>query len=720
MRIAHIHPSVIAVPPNGWGAIEKIIWDYKIVLESLGHEVGVVPYHDFNPDEWDIVHAHLFDQALGLAQQGIPYFYSHHDHHSMVWGEESQNYLLNLEAMQKAEVAFVHAKSSIPTFKNVPYYLSHGVNTDFFKFTPKSQFETSEPRLLIVGNNGLAGHDKVFDRKGFRYAIEAARMMKLPITIVGPSGTQERFFEENPDLRYERLTYRYDATEEQLRDIYSEHDILVHATYVEAGHPPLTPLEAMACGLPVVGTYMGENVPQVVCKRETADVVLNLSYAINKLEDLSIKARNTALMHDWKIIVKNNLLPWYEKFANRNDMSNTARRIYHQATRKNVQDKFLIKYIDGAQIDVVGTSNREYHVEIIDPTTNEAFYGTSLKCGMYAKSARRYHRDWIWRITDSEGNQYEHKYDASGKRVYIAFESSSLGDTLAWVPFVEEFRKKHDCEVVCSTFHNELFIDEYPHIQFVDAGSIIHNIYAMYRLGWFYDNNGPEPHYGHHSRDFRKYSLQGTACDILGLEDVEIRPKIKNIPAYINASKINGLPITRKRKYVVIAPHATAWAKYWHHPEGWSKVIDFIRSKGYEVWNISMESASDDWHNSKLPEGAMKNSIDKTGFESLDVRISQIKGASLFIGLGSGLSWLAWACETPVVLISGFSRPVSEFTDCTRVFNQDVCNGCFNDVRLDPSDWKWCPKYANTDSQFECSKSITPEKVIEEIRKLLT
>lgn len=35
--------------------------------------------------------------------------------------------------------------------------------------------------------------------------------------------------------------------------------------------------------------------------------------------------------------------------------------------------------------------------------------------------------------------------------------------------------------------------------------------------------------------------------------------------------------------------------------------------------------------------------------------------ASFFIGLSSGLSWLAWATHIPVVLISGFTLPVSEF-----------------------------------------------------------
>ena len=35
--------------------------------------------------------------------------------------------------------------------------------------------------------------------------------------------------------------------------------------------------------------------------------------------------------------------------------------------------------------------------------------------------------------------------------------------------------------------------------------------------------------------------------------------------------------------------------------------------------------------------------------------------AKFFIGIGSGLSWLAWACNTKTVLVSGFSKEWCEF-----------------------------------------------------------
>ena len=114
-----------------------------------------------------------------------------------------------------------------------------------------------------------------------------------------------------------------------------------------------------------------------------------------------------------------------------------------------------------------------------------------------------------------------------------------------------------------------------------------------------------------------------------------------------------------------------------------------------------------------IPKGA----IDKTGSFPLEIRMSQIYNSEFFIGLGSGLSWLAWALSKPVVLISGFSKPFAEFETPYRIINESVCNGCWNDASLkfDKSDWMWCPRNKN----FECSSKITPEMVIEKISTLL-
>ena len=84
------------------------------------------------------------------------------------------------------------------------------------------------------------------------------------------------------------------------------------------------------------------------------------------------------------------------------------------------------------------------------------------------------------------------------------------------------------------------------------------------------------------------------------------------------------------------------------------------------------------------------------------------------------MSWLAWSCKLPVVLISGFSEEWAETTlDTYRVINKNVCYGCFNNEKLDGGDWNWCPLLKGTDRQYECTKEITSEMVINEINKII-
>ena len=100
--------------------------------------------------------------------------------------------------------------------------------------------------------------------------------------------------------------------------------------------------------------------------------------------------------------------------------------------------------------------------------------------------------------------------------------------------------------------------------------------------------------------------------------------------------------------------------------------------------------------------------------------MDEMKKSKAFIGIGSGLSWLSWALDVPTVLISGFSYKWAEMQDCIRIgAPQGKCEGCFNRLRLDPSNWNWCPDHKGTDRQFECTKSISSYKVIKELEKFL-
>ena len=42
MKVSIVGPGIMPIPPTGWGAVEILIWDQKLALEKLGHEVDIV------------------------------------------------------------------------------------------------------------------------------------------------------------------------------------------------------------------------------------------------------------------------------------------------------------------------------------------------------------------------------------------------------------------------------------------------------------------------------------------------------------------------------------------------------------------------------------------------------------------------------------------------------------------------------------------------------
>lgn len=348
--------------------------------------------------------------------------------------------------------------------------------------------------------------------------------------------------------------------------------------------------------------------------------------------------------------------------------------------------------------EIIGQSENKFDISFFDDENN-LVYNNELPINHWVKLNREYYTKWKVQVKENNSLIYENILNLNNQRVYISFGSKSLGDTLAWLPYCEEFRKKHNCKLIVSTFMNDLFISNYPEIEFVNPGIVVSNIVAQYRLGWFY-NEDDSLNTNIHKNDVRTQPLQKTATDILGLKYEEIRP-------------ILNLPNVPKKKKVGIGFHSTAQAKYWNNPNGWQEVVDYLNNLGYECMIYSKEG--DGYMGNNYPNGVTTY---KGG--TIQEVINDLSTCEFFIGLGSGLSWLAWACKLPVVLISGFSEKWAETTlDTYRVINESVCHGCFNSERLDAGDWNWCPLQKNTERQFECTKQITSDMVINQIDKII-
>jgi autotransporter strand-loop-strand O-heptosyltransferase len=364
--------------------------------------------------------------------------------------------------------------------------------------------------------------------------------------------------------------------------------------------------------------------------------------------------------------------------------------------------KINVDFSNGPKVEILGSGKGLFQVDFINNKNKEVLFSSNIGINCWTTCSIKYYVDWIIRITDLlTGDIEEHKLDLKGKKVKISLESSSLGDSISWFAHIEEFQKKHECKVYVSTFKNDLFESNYPNLHFLKPGQSPSNTYVTYQIGWFYNGSDFDSHLN--PRDFKKIPMQSTTTDILGLKHTSLRPRI--------VKPISSRPI--EEPYVCIGIHSTAQAKYWNNPTGWQEVTDYFLGKGYKVVMLSLEE--DGYMGNILPKGITKINEERT----LTNTINYLQHSEMFIGIGSGLSWLSWAINVPTVIISGFSTPMTEALDenVIRIFNGSVCNGCFNRHRLDAGDWNWCPDHKGTPRQFECSKSITGGDVISAIEE---
>jgi autotransporter strand-loop-strand O-heptosyltransferase len=289
----------------------------------------------------------------------------------------------------------------------------------------------------------------------------------------------------------------------------------------------------------------------------------------------------------------------------------------------------------------------------------------------------------------------------------ITLKSYPLGDTIVFMSVANFYQKDTNEEVyveINPAFHF-LFSNCYPNLKLSNYPSSFDKIIETEFL-------------------FDPYiSMQGMFAKQMGynLNKWEYqRPKVYNSPS---------VPLV-KGKYVVLGIHSTAQLKYWNHKDGrkvqpkspnWEFLTQMLKKKGYTV--ICCEKYETF---GKLPllNGLPKSSNNKTNLDLLET-INYIQHCDFFIGLSSGLSWLAHALGKKVVMISNFTEDYYEMSlDCEdyiRITNNNVCHGCYNAIGdkhiFDKNEWYWCPIHKGTSKEFECHKSITPKEVFDIIEE---
>lgn len=274
----------------------------------------------------------------------------------------------------------------------------------------------------------------------------------------------------------------------------------------------------------------------------------------------------------------------------------------------------------------------------------------------------------------------------------INFCTHALGDNIAFSPYASEYQKIYGGNVYVKTKWHNILRSDNSNVYFVEPNMEIKN--DKYFDIYFHFKNVP---------------MQKLMCDQLGIDYKEIVPTIR---------QFNNYKFNKKKKYVCIGIHSTAQMKYWNNSAGWDSVVKYLRNLGYDVYAID----KDEIFGSKEKTNSIpKKAFNETGNYPIEYRIEQIKNCEFFIGLSSGLSWLAWALNKKVVMISGCTEQYNEFNyNCYRVINKNVCNGCLNDPDINNKDgilssWMYCPRQKD----FECSKKISFDMVKEQIDRVI-
>lgn len=273
-------------------------------------------------------------------------------------------------------------------------------------------------------------------------------------------------------------------------------------------------------------------------------------------------------------------------------------------------------------------------------------------------------------------------WSLEGLEVLLHIDSFCLGDTICFSSFLDAFADRYKPKVLkVSTFWPELF--QNGRFEFIDATAQTHiEVDKLVNIGFQKED-----------LDHIRNGMIWGGRDMMGLpQDTPLgRPPLKPIG------------FEKKRK-VSIATESLKKIARWDRPGGWAEVAFRLMDMGYEVHNVSYEKGEE-----------IKGVVYHNGNDDIMGALGHIGESVLFIGLSSGLSWLAWAYGIPVVMISGFTKHYNEFP-CYRVENERACNGCFNVFKGISTP---CPLFMGTERQNECHISVTPEMVLEKAEAAL-
>jgi glycosyltransferase involved in cell wall biosynthesis len=239
------------IPPTGWGAVEKLIWEQKCGLEKLGHTVDIenprkhktVSGVRARPWQYDLVHVQLDSRIRLWNRLGRVFKFPHAVttyYGYAAWPERwRENYIRCVPELLKAPVHITLSRE-IETmlrgkgYTGAMYHLPSGIHTTDIHYLPQPV-----KGALVLG--------RIEERKKQQYLCEVMRGKPVQLDLIGPLGPETA---PNFNGNGENVLYRGPWSRDEVNRHLTEYACLILLSDGEAH--PIVVLEALAAGVSVV------------------------------------------------------------------------------------------------------------------------------------------------------------------------------------------------------------------------------------------------------------------------------------------------------------------------------------------------------------------------------------------------------------------------------------------------------------------------------------
>lgn len=264
MRVVIAGTGVHAIPPSGYGGVERTLAELARALRAEGTEVLVLNTvrRGRSIDEYRfaadlprrirqapdaVVHASTPAVANRLALARIPYVYTTHSRHWYLrhGARERFGFWLERRAVARSAATIALTES---VHRTVLRALGSRVPGRFPTIPIGVDLERFRPSPIPRGDQ-LLGVGVVARIKRWELAAEAARATGTEFILIGPQ--PDRSYAEELRAMGPHVTLRGEVADDELARAYADCDLLLHPSAVEL--LPGVVLQALASGRPVLG-----------------------------------------------------------------------------------------------------------------------------------------------------------------------------------------------------------------------------------------------------------------------------------------------------------------------------------------------------------------------------------------------------------------------------------------------------------------------------------